>query len=103
MSNAIAISAGTLKPFRDKVLVNPVEREGMCGSIIIPEDAREKSVEGEVVAVGDGKRSKKTGEVFPLSVQVGDSILYGKYGGVDVEMNGEKLVLMREDDILGIL
>ena len=92
-----------LRPMQNKILVRAIEQEEKYGRIIIPDNARESSVEGKVVAVGNGKINKRTGEIIPLKVKIGNNILYGKYSGIDIVLNGEKLLLMREDDVLGIL
>ena len=74
----------------------------MQGGLYIPDTAKEKPQEGEVVAVGKGKRLED-GKVIPLDVQVGDKILFGKYSGSDIKLDGEELLIMREDEVLGIL
>ena len=91
------------KPLGDRILVKRVEDvEEIQGGIVIPETAKEKPQEGEVIAVGDG-RVLDSGEKIGLSVKNGDRILFGKYGGSDVTINGEEYLILREDDILGIL
>ena len=92
-----------IRPLQDRVLVKRVaEEEKSKGGIIIPDTAKEKPVEGEVFAVGPG-RVQKDGKVRPLDVKKGDRILFGKYGGTDVKLDGEDLLIMREDDILAVI
>ncbi len=92
-----------IRPLNDRVLVKRLEEEETTkGGIIIPDSAKEKPAEGEVIAVGPGKMSDK-GERSELQVKVGDRVLFSKYGGTDVKLEGEDLLIMREDDILGIV
>lgn len=92
-----------IKPLGDRVLVQPIEeKEVKKGGIIIPDTAKEKPQEGKIVALGAGKKDDD-GKAIPLEVKVGDTVLYSKYGGTEVSLEGEKYLLMREDDILGIL
>jgi chaperonin GroES len=85
------------------VVVRRIEEEEMTASgIIIPDTAKEKPMEGEVLAVGPGARNEK-GEVTPLDVKVGDRILFGKWSGTEVKMDGEELLIMKESDIMGVL
>jgi len=87
-----------VKPLHDRVIVRPAEKaEKTAGGIIIPDTAQEKPQQGEVVAVGNGKVDE------PLTVKVGDTILFAKYGGTEIEIEGEKLLLMRETDIFAII
>ena len=91
-----------IRPLQDRVLVKRVaEEEKTKGGIIIPDTAKEKPVEGKVIAVGSG-RVDKEGKVRPLDVKKGDRILFGKYGGTEVQLGGEEHLIMREDDILAI-
>lgn len=91
------------KPLHDRVAVEPIEREEKtAGGIIIPDTAKEKPMEGKVVAVGNGSKNDK-GEVVPLEVKVGDRVLYGKWGGTEVEIDGKKLMILKESDIMGII
>ena len=91
------------RPLHDRVLVRRVEaEEKTAGGIIIPDTAKEKPQEGEVVAVGSGTRSDE-GKVTPLDVKAGDRILFGKWSGTEVKVNGEDLLIMKESDILGIV
>lgn len=87
-----------IKPLADRVLVKPAEAEQKtAGGIIIPDTAKEKPQKGEVVAVGNGKKDE------PLTVKVGDTVLYGKYSGTELNYNGEDYLMMRESDILAII
>jgi chaperonin GroES len=91
------------RPLHDRVLVRRVEAEAKsAGGIIIPDTAQEKPQEGEVVAVGSGTKSED-GKVTPLDVKSGDKILFGKWSGTEVKVNGEDLIIMKESDILGIV
>ena len=90
------------RPLHDRVVVKRIDaEEKTTGGIIIPDSAKEKPQEGEVVAVGKGKRSDD-GKVHPMDVQPGDRILFGKYSGSDIKMDGEEYLIMREDEILGV-
>ncbi len=90
-------------PLQDRVLVKRVEEEEKTkGGIIIPDTAKEKPIEGVIVAAGKGKL-KEDGSVIPLEVKVGDKVLFSKYAGTEVKLNGEEHLIMREDDILGII
>ena len=92
------------RPLHDRVLVRRVEaEEKTAGGIIIPDTAKEKPQEGEVVAVGTGTKSEKDGTVTPLDVAAGNRILFGKWSGTEVKVNGEDLLIMKESDILGIV
>jgi chaperonin GroES len=91
------------RPLHDRVLVRRVEaEEKTAGGIIIPDTAKEKPQEGEVLAVGAGNRDE-TGKLVPLDVKEGDRILFGKWSGTEVRLNGEDLLIMKESDILGIV
>jgi chaperonin GroES len=93
----------TFRPLHDRVLVRRVEaEEKTAGGIIIPDTAKEKPQEGEVIAVGSGARNEQ-GEITPLEVKTGDRILFGKWSGTEVRVDGEDLLIMKESDILGIL
>ena len=95
--------ATKLTPLHDRVLVRRIEeQESVRGGIIIPDTAKEKPQEGEVIAVGKGKVNEE-GKVRPLDVKEGDRILFGKYSGTEIKLDGEELVIMREDEVLGIL
>ncbi len=92
-----------IKPMNDRILVTRVEEEQKtAGGIIIPDTAKEKPQEGKVVAVGPGKWDDR-GRRIPLEVKPGDRILFGKYAGTEIKVDGEEHIFMREDDILGIL
>ena len=93
----------TLKPLADRVVVKPsAAEERTKGGIIVPDTAKEKPVWGEVIAVGPGKTSDE-GKVITLEVKVGDKVLYGKYSGTEVTIDGEELLIMRESDIFAIM
>jgi chaperonin GroES len=90
-------------PLHDRLLVRRIEEgESIRGGIIIPDTAKEKPQEGEVIAVGKGK-SNDEGKVFPLDVKAGDRILFGKWGGTEIKIDGEDFLIMKEDEVLGIL
>lgn len=92
-----------VKPLHDRVLVQRVEEEEKtAGGIIIPETAKEKPQEGKIVATGDG-RIMENGNVAPLAVKTGDKVLFGKYSGTEIKVGGEDYLIMREEDILGII
>lgn len=92
-----------IKPLGDRVLVHPFEdQETKKGGIIIPDTAKEKPQEGKVIAVGPGKTTED-GKVLPLTVKKGDKVVFGKYAGTEIKLDGEEYMLMREDDILGII
>ena len=92
-----------IRPLYDRIVVKRIEeKETIQGGIIIPDSAKEKPQEGEVVAVGQGKRLED-GKVIPLDVKPGDRILFGKYSGSEIKLDGEEYVIMREDEVLGIL
>ena len=91
------------RPLHDRVLVKRLEQEEKtAGGIIIPDTAQEKPMEGKVIAVGAGSRSED-GKVHPLDVKKGDSILFGKWSGTEVKVNGDELLIMKESDIMGII
>ena len=91
------------RPLHDRVVVRRIEQaEKSAGGIIIPDTAKEKPQEGEVVAVGNGKRLDD-GKLAPLDVKPGDRILFGKYSGSEIKLDGQEYLIMREDDVLGIL
>ena len=92
-----------IRPLYDRIVVKRVEqKEQMQGGLYIPDSAKEKPQEGEVVAVGKGKRLEN-GSLVPLDVAAGDRILFGKYSGSDIKLDGEEYMIMREDEVLGIL
>jgi chaperonin GroES len=91
------------RPLHDRVLVKRIEQEERTkGGIIIPDTAKEKPMEGRVVAAGSGSRSED-GKITPLDVKAGDRILFGKWSGTEVKMDGDELLIMKESDILGIV
>ncbi|MDO8956759.1 MAG: co-chaperone GroES [Deltaproteobacteria bacterium] len=92
-----------IRPLQDRVIVKRVEEEGKTkGGIIIPDSAKEKPMEGKVIAVGKGK-VLEDGKIHPLDVKVGDRVLFGKYSGTEVKIDEEEHLIMREDDILGVI
>ena len=92
-----------IKPLYDRVVIKRMEEEKMsAGGIVIPDSATEKPIKGKVVAVGKGK-ILENGEVRPLDVKVGDHILFGKYSGTEVKVDGEELLVMREEDVMAVI
>jgi chaperonin GroES len=93
-----------IRPLHDRIVVKRIEdkNETLQNGLYIPDSAKEKPQEAEVVAVGKGKRTED-GKIIPLDVQVGDRILFGKYSGSDIKINGNEYLIMREDEVLGIL
>jgi len=92
-----------LRPLYDRVVVRRVtEEEKTPGGLFIPEQAKEKPAQGEVLAIGNGRRLE-SGELITLDTKVGDRVLFGKYSGTEIELNGEKLLILREDEILGVV
>jgi len=93
----------TFRPLHDRVLVRRIEAaEKTAGGIIIPDTAKEKPQEGEVVSVGSGIRAED-GTIMPLDVKAGDKILFGKWSGTEVKLDGEDLIIMKESDVLGVV
>ena len=93
----------SVKPLGDRVLVQPVEdQEVKKGGIIIPDTAKEKPQEGKIIAIGTGKRDEH-GKLIPFEVKKGDRVLISKYGGTEIKVDGKDYLIMREDDILGII
>ena len=91
------------RPLHDRVVIRRVEHEGKTtGGIFIPDTAQEKPMEGEIVAVGPGARDDN-GKVVPLDVKAGDRILFGKWSGTEIKLDGEELLIMKEADIMGVL
>jgi chaperonin GroES len=91
------------RPLQDRVAVRRVEEEAKTkGGIIIPDTAKEKPQEGEIIAVGSGVRSDD-GKIYPLDVKVGDRVLFGKWSGTEVKIDGQELMIMKESDIMGVL
>ncbi len=92
-----------IRPLQDRILVQPIlEKEVRKGGIIIPDSAKEKPIEGRVKAVGKGKVGDD-GKPIKLEIKVGDKVLYSKYGGTEIKIDGEDYLLMREDDVLGVI
>ena len=91
-----------IKPLGDRILVKPLEaKEQTKGGIVLPDTAKEKPQEGKIVAVGEGKKNNE-GKVIPLSVKVGDKILYGKYSGTEISIDDEDYLMVREEDVLAV-
>jgi chaperonin GroES len=91
------------RPLHDRVVVKRIEQEEKTkGGIIIPDTAKEKPQEGEVIAVGPGARNER-GEIVPLDVKAGDRVLFGKWSGTEVKIEGEELLIMKESDLLGVI
>ncbi|MFA5512014.1 MAG: co-chaperone GroES [Candidatus Kapaibacterium sp.] len=92
-----------LKPLHDRIIVRPAQAEETTkGGIIIPDTAKEKPMQGEVIAIGNGKIAED-GKVTPLQLKVGDKVLYGKYAGTEVTVDAEELLIMRESDVFAII
>ena len=92
-----------IRPLHDRVIVKRIEEEKKsAGGIVIPDTAAEKPEQGEIVAVGKGKKDDN-GELIPIDVKVGDRVLFGKYSGQSVKVEGEELLVMREEDIMGVI
>ena len=93
-----------LKPLEDRIVVRPSEAEETTVSgIVIPDTAKEKPQQGEVLAVGPGRRSEQSGEVIPLDVKVGDTVVYSKYGGTEITVEGEDLLILNGRDVLAVV
>jgi len=92
-----------IRPLHDRIIVKRMEEERKSpGGIVIPDAAAEKPIKGEVIAVGNG-RVMDNGEVRPLDVKAGDKVIFGKYSGTEVKVDGEELLVMKEDDIMGVI
>ncbi|WP_305042954.1 co-chaperone GroES [Geoalkalibacter sp.] len=92
-----------IRPLHDRIIVERLEEETKtAGGLIIPDTAKEKPQQGRVVAVGHGKKTED-GKVLPLDVKVGDKVLFGKYAGTEIKIEGKEYLMMREDDILGVI
>ena len=90
-------------PLHDRVAIKPIDQEEKTvGGIIIPDSAKEKPMQGKVIAVGKGAKDKD-GKLIPLDVKVGDKVLYGKWGGTEVKVDGQEFIIMKETDIMGIM
>jgi len=93
-----------LKPLDDRIVVRPNEAETQTASgLVIPDTAKEKPQQGEVLAVGPGKRSETSGDLIPVDISVGDTVLYSKYGGTEVAVNGEDLLVLNSRDVLAVV
>jgi chaperonin GroES len=93
-----------LKPLEDRIVVRPSEAEEKTASgLVIPDTAKEKPQQGEVLSVGPGRRSDQTGDLIPLDVQVGDTVVYSKYGGTEITIDGEDLLILSARDVLAIV
>jgi chaperonin GroES len=91
------------KPLQDRVAIKPVlTEEKTTGGIIIPDTAKEKPMQGEVIAVGSGARDQN-GKIIPLEVKLGDIVVYAKWGGSEVKVNGDNIIVMKESDIIGVI
>jgi chaperonin GroES len=91
-----------IRPLHDRVVVKRLEEEKLSpGGIVIPDSAKEKPIKGEIIAVGGGK-ALDNGQVRPLDVKVGDKVLFGKYAGTEVKIDGDEYLMLREDDIMGV-
>ncbi|MDW7709041.1 MAG: co-chaperone GroES [Deferrisomatales bacterium] len=92
-----------IRPLQDRVMVKRLEEEQKtAGGIIIPDTAKEKPQKGEIVAAGPGKRNED-GKIQPLDIKAGDKVLFSKYAGTEIKVEGEELLIMREDDIMGVI
>ena len=97
------MASSTFTPLHDRILVQRLEEgESMRGGIIIPDSAKEKPSQGKVISVGKGK-SNDEGKVFPLDVKAGDTVLFGKYSGTEIKLDGDDSLIMREQEVLGVL
>lgn len=93
-----------LRPLEDRIVVRPLEPEERTASgLVIPDTAKEKPQQGEVLAIGPGKRSEQTGELIPSDVNVGDRVVYSKYGGTEIAVGGEDLLILSSRDVLAIV
>jgi chaperonin GroES len=93
-----------LQPLDDRIVVRPGESEETTASgLVIPDTAKEKPQQGEVLAVGPGRRSEQTGEIIPLDVSVGDTVVYSKYGGTEITVEGEDLLILNGRDVLAVV
>jgi chaperonin GroES len=93
-----------LQPLEDRIVVRPGESEETTASgLVIPDTAKEKPQQGDVIAVGPGKRSEQTGEVIPLDVKKGDTVVYSKYGGTEITVDGEDLLILSARDVLAVV
>ena len=94
----------SIKPLEDRIVVKPLEAEQTTASgLVIPDTAKEKPQQGEVLAVGPGKRSEQTGDIIPVDVKVGDTVMYSKYGGTEITIEGEDLLILNARDVLAVV
>ena len=94
----------SLQPLEDRIVVKPSEGEEMTASgLVIPDTAKEKPQQGEVLAVGPGKRSENTGELIPMDVKTGDTVVYSKYGGTEITVEGDDLLILSARDVLAVV
>ena len=100
----MATATQTIRPLEDRILVRPEEGdETLPSGIVIPDTAKEKPQEGTVIAVGAGRRSEQSGEVIPVDVKEGDRVVYSKYGGTEIKVGGEELLILSARDVLAVL
>lgn len=93
-----------LQPLEDRIIVRPSEGEATTASgLVIPDTAKEKPQQGEVLAVGPGRRSEQSGEIIPMDVKVGDTVVYSKYGGTEITNSGEDLLILTSRDVLAVV
>jgi len=93
-----------IQPLGDRIIIRPAQaEEKTVTGIFIPDTAKEKPNQGEIVAIGNGRYNEQKGETVPLSVNIGDNVLYGKYGGTEIQYEGETLLIMRESDLYAII
>lgn len=91
------------RPLGDRILIKQIEAEGKtAGGIIIPDTAQEKPMQGKVLAVGNGARDQN-GNIVPLEIKIGDTVMYGKWGGTEIKLEGEDLIILKESDVMGII
>jgi chaperonin GroES len=94
----------SLQPLEDRIVVKPGDAEETTASgLVIPDTAKEKPQQGEVLAIGPGKRSEQTGEVIPLDISVGDTVVYSKYGGTEITLDGDDVLILNARDVLAIV
>ena len=94
----------SIKPLEDRIVIKQVEAEQTTASgLVIPDTAKEKPQQGEVLAVGPGRRSEQTGEIIPLDVKVGDTVVYSKYGGTEITVDGQDVLILNARDVLAIV
>jgi chaperonin GroES len=102
--SSATLSRTTLRPLEDRIVVRPLDSEEITASgLVIPDTAREKPQEGEVLAVGPGKRSEYTGELIPMDIDEGARVVYAKYGGTEITIDGEDLLILSSRDVLAVM